>query len=83
MRARLAYGIVAAVVVVGLLATLVAAWFSGATAPPPAGLTDAGPFVRWALPLVRVVHDVSASLTLGALIFGGMLVPPRPWPRQG
>lgn len=83
MRARLAYGIVAAVVVVGLLATLVAAWFSGATAPPPAGLTDAGPFVRWALPLVRVVHDVSASLTLGALIFGGMLVPPAPGRAKG
>lgn len=74
-RPRIAVGIVPIVVVVGLLATVAAATFSGAAAPPPEGLTDAGPIVRWALPLVRVVHDVSASLTLGALLFGGMIVP--------
>lgn len=62
-------------VFVGLVATVLAATFSGAAAPPPEGLTDAGPVVRWTLPLVRVLHDVSASLTLGALLFGGMIVP--------
>ncbi|OFE17032.1 cytochrome C oxidase assembly protein [Humibacillus sp. DSM 29435] len=74
-RPRLAVEIVPIVVVVGLVATVLAAMFSGATAPPPEGLTDAGPIVRWTLPLVRVLHDVSASLTLGALLFGGMIVP--------
>ena len=76
--AGLAVGIVPVVVAVGLVATVAAAAFSGAAAPPPAGLTDAGPVVRWALPLVRVVHDLSASLTLGALLFGGMIVPATP-----
>ncbi len=74
-RPRLAVEIVPIVVVVGLVATVAAATFSGAAAPPPEGLTDAGPIVRWTLPLVRVLHDVSASLTLGALLFGGMIVP--------
>ncbi len=74
-RSRLAVEIVPIVVVVGLVATVAAATFSGAAAPPPDGLTDAGPIVRWTLPLVRVLHDVSASLTLGALLFGGMIVP--------
>ncbi|MDN5764877.1 MAG: bifunctional copper resistance protein CopD/cytochrome c oxidase assembly protein [Humibacillus sp.] len=74
-RPRLDVGIVPVVVAVGLLATVTAALFSGAAAPPPEGLTDAGPIVRWTLPLVRVLHDVSASLTLGALLFGGMIVP--------
>lgn len=74
-RPPLAYGAVLAVVTVGLLASVVAAAFSGALAPLPDGLTDAGPVVRWALPLVRVLHDVSAALTLGALVFAGCLLP--------
>lgn len=31
--------------------------------------------MRWALPLVRVVHDAAASLTVGALLLGALLVP--------
>ncbi|MBB2986469.1 bifunctional copper resistance protein CopD/cytochrome c oxidase assembly protein [Terracoccus luteus] len=71
----LAYGPVLAVVAVGLLATVVAAAFSGAAAAPPVGINDAGAVVRWALPAVRVVHDVTASLTFGALLLVGALVP--------
>lgn len=65
----------AAAVVVGLLASLAAAAWSGAGAPPPEGLTDAGPGVRWALPLVRVVHDLAAALTVGVLLLAATMVP--------
>ena len=67
--------VVAAVVLLGLGASVAAAAFSGAAAPLPGGLTDAGPAVRWALPLVRVVHDVAASLTLGVLLLVSTIVP--------
>lgn len=68
---------VAAVVVVGLLATVVAARYTGASDSPPDGIIDAGPVVRWALPLVRVVHDVAASLTIGSLLLAATMVPGR------
>ncbi|MEO7131538.1 MAG: CopD family protein, partial [Dermatophilaceae bacterium] len=67
--------VVAGVVVIGLLASLVAARFSGAAQPLEAGLSTAGPVVRWALPLVRVVHDVAASLTVGALLLAATMIP--------
>jgi putative copper resistance protein D len=63
------------VVVLALLASVVAAAWSGAAAPLPEGLTDAGPQVRWGLPLVRVVHDLAASLTVGVLLLAAMMVP--------
>jgi putative copper resistance protein D len=65
----------AVVVVVGLGASVAAAAFTGAAAPLPSGLSDAGPVVRWALPLVRVVHDVAAALTVGALVLGATMIP--------
>ncbi|NUR81221.1 MAG: bifunctional copper resistance protein CopD/cytochrome c oxidase assembly protein [Dermatophilaceae bacterium] len=68
---------VAGVVAVGLIATLVAARYSGAVDSPPGGITDAGPVVRWSLPLVRVVHDVAASLTIGSLLLAATMVPGR------
>lgn len=67
--------VVALVVVVGLGASVAAAAFSGAAAPLPSGLSDAGPVVRWSLPLVRVVHDVSAALTVGALLLAATMIP--------
>lgn len=70
-------GVVAGVAVVAVVASLLAAAFSGAVAPLPAGLTDAGPGVRWALPLVRVVHDLAASLTVGVLLLAATMVPGR------
>ena len=57
---------VALVVLAGLAASVVAAALSGAVAAPPGGLSDAGPVVRWALPLVRLVHDVAAALLVSA-----------------
>src|SRR6478736_3879617 len=69
--------VLAAGVAVGLLASVVAARYTGAAAPLPGGLTDAGPVVRWALPLVRVVHDVAASLTIGSLLLAASMIPGR------
>jgi putative copper resistance protein D len=67
----------AGAVVVGLVASVLAARSTGAAAALPGGLVDAGPAVRWALPLVRVVHDVAASLTLGCLLLAATMVPGR------
>ena len=69
--------VIAGVVAVGLVASVVAALYTGAADPLPGGLTDAGPVVRWSLPLVRVVHDVAASVTIGALLLAAAMVPGR------
>ncbi len=67
--------VVALALVAGLGASLLAARFSGAAAAPPSGLSDAGPVVRWALPLVRVVHDIAAALTVGSLLLAATMIP--------
>jgi putative copper resistance protein D len=74
-RTSVAIGVTVAVVCGGLVASLVAARFSGAAAAPPAGITDAGPVVRVALPLVRVVSDIAAALTLGVLLLAATMIP--------
>ncbi|KGN31676.1 copper resistance protein CopD [Knoellia sinensis KCTC 19936] len=40
-------------------------------------LEDPGPIVRWSLPLVRVVSDLSSAATLGLLVLAAFLVPER------
>ncbi|GAA2017232.1 cytochrome c oxidase assembly protein [Terrabacter terrae] len=78
--ARSAWGAalpVAGVAVVALLACVAAARFTGASDPLPSGFTDAGPVVRWALPLVRALHDVAASLTVGSLLLAATMIPGR------
>lgn len=75
VRRSVAAGPVALVVIAGLAASVVAAYFSGAVASLPAGLNDAGPVVRWSLPLVRVIHDVAAALTVGALVLAVTMIP--------
>ncbi|GAA2747385.1 cytochrome c oxidase assembly protein [Terrabacter aerolatus] len=72
-----ASAVVAGVVAVGLVSSVLAARFSGAAEALPGGLTDAGPVVRWSLPLVRVVHDVAASLTIGSLLLAATMIPGR------
>ena len=69
--------VLAGVVTVGLVASVVAARYTGAADAMAGGLTDAGPVVRWALPLVRVVHDVAASLTIGSLLLAATMIPGR------
>ncbi|MFC7595948.1 cytochrome c oxidase assembly protein [Terrabacter sp. GCM10028922] len=58
----------------GIVATVVAAWSTGAMAPL-VFVEDAGPLVRWSVPVVRVVHDVAAAVTLAALVFAASIVP--------
>ena len=64
------------------VAVVAAAWSpaswrpaSRAPRPPAAGYHGAGPVVRAALPLVRVVSDVAAALTLGVLLLAATMVP--------
>lgn len=72
---RTPLGPVAVVTVSGLVVALVAASLAGILAPLV--LEDPGPVVRWALPLVRVVSDLSSAATLGLLILAAFLVPER------
>ncbi|WP_097188718.1 cytochrome c oxidase assembly protein [Ornithinimicrobium cerasi] len=62
----------ATVLLVALLVAVPAASLSGAATPVLIG--DAGPFVRWGMPLVGVVHDLAAALTVGLLVLGAFLV---------
>ncbi|NKX50235.1 copper resistance protein CopD, partial [Arthrobacter deserti] len=61
-----------AVVVLALVAALV---FSGAAAART--LSDPGALTRWALPLARSVHNLSAAAVIGALVFAVGILPPR------
>jgi hypothetical protein len=51
---------------------------SGALAPVGLGLVDVALFVRFGLPALRAVHDLSAALTIGALVLAAWLVAPEP-----
>jgi cytochrome c oxidase assembly factor CtaG/putative copper export protein len=57
--------------IVALLVAVPAASLSGAAAPLALG--DAGPLVRWGLPVVRIVHDLAAALTIGLLLVAAFL----------
>lgn len=59
--------------VVAVAVVLAATVFGGGAAPLELG--DPGPFVRWSLPVLRVVHDAAAAVTVGALVVGAFLVP--------
>ena len=72
---RTPLGPVAVVTVSGLVVALVAASLAGVLSPLV--LDDPGPVVRWALPLMRVVSDLSSAATLGLLILAAFLVPER------
>jgi cytochrome c oxidase assembly factor CtaG/putative copper export protein len=62
----------AAVVVVALVAALT---FSGAAAART--LSDPGALTRWALPLAKTIHNLSAAAVIGALVFAVAILPPR------
>ena len=68
----------AAVVVAGVAVAWAVLGLSGELAPLGSGLADVGPLVRYALPAARTVHDLSAALTIGALVLGAWLVAPEP-----
>lgn len=66
------WGAPLAVLLVAGLVAVPAASLSGASAPVVLG--DAGPLVRWGMPLVGVVHDLAAALTVGLLMVAAFLV---------
>jgi putative copper resistance protein D len=61
-------------VLAGVVASAIAAHSTGAM-DPLVFVADAGPLVRWSVPLVRVAHDVAAAMTFAALVFAASLVP--------
>jgi len=69
-----------AVAVISLLACAVAVVVGRAAVPAVTGIQDVGAVVRWGLPLLRVVQDLSASLTIGLLVVGALLLPGKGQP---
>lgn len=69
-----------ATALVALLACAVALAIGGAASLVAPGVQDVGAVTRWGLPLVRVLHDLSASLTVGLLVVGALLVPGKGQP---
>ncbi len=63
-----------AAVPVTLVVALAVLAVTGELAPPALG--DPGPLVRWGLPVVRGVHDLSLVLALGSLLLVAAVVPP-------
>lgn len=61
------------VVVTAMVVALVAAAASGAVTPVLLG--DTGPVVRYGQVVVRVLHDLSAALTIGLLLVAAFLTP--------
>lgn len=60
-----------------VLAALLAAWLTGGLAPLGApGLPDPGATTRFGLPIVQALRDLSAMLTVGALVVASTCVPP-------
>ncbi|MBW0088835.1 cytochrome c oxidase assembly protein [Pseudonocardia sp. KRD-184] len=69
---------VVALLVVGSVAGMlvaVALGVAGAATVP--GLPDAGPLVTVALPMVRVLSEVAATVTVGMLLLAAVLAPPQ------
>jgi putative copper resistance protein D len=70
--------VIGAAVAAALLATVVGLALTGAAAPSL--LFDPGPGVRWGLPLVTVIGELAAALTLGVLVLTCVALPVTPAP---
>lgn len=57
--------------------TLVLLFLTGALAAVTPAIFDPGAMVRWGLPAVRTLHDLSAAATIGLLVTGTFLAPPE------
>lgn len=79
MNARPTVGLVA-LGTLGIAASALAVRSTGA-ADPLFFVADAGPLVRWSAPLLRVVHDLAAAVTLGALVLALFVVRTPTLPR--
>ena len=69
---------------IGVLAVLLAlagAAYTGATAPLAIG--DAGPLVRWGIPVAKVLADLGMALTLGVLALAATALPATGGGRSG
>ena len=63
--------------VFALAACLVVIGVGGAAAPAAPGLQDPGAVIRWGLPIIRTVHDLSAALTVGLFFLAAVAIPDR------
>lgn len=59
--------------VVAVLLAVVAAGWSGATAA--SALLDAGPAVRWGLPALTVLAEISAAVAIGGAVLAAVVLP--------
>ena len=67
----------ALVVLVPTLSAALLVW-NGAIEPySTLGLPDPGALTRWGLPLSRALRDLSAALTIGALVLAAVAIPPE------
>jgi len=60
---------------VGLAVLIAALVYTGSAAPPPLG--DPGPLVRWGLPVLTLIWQVAAVMTVGLLGLAAFLMPER------
>lgn len=74
---RRAHAVVGLAALVGLVAAALAATSTDAMAPL-VFVADAGPLVRWSALLLRVIRDLAAALTVGALLLAGAMIPTTP-----
>lgn len=65
--------VLAGTVLVGIAAAIIAGLTTGIF--NPAVISDPGPLVRWALPLIGVLRDLATSVTVGALLLVTFLLP--------
>ncbi len=70
-----------AVVLLAVLGVYAGVLLTGATAPLALG--DPGPVVRWGIPVLRVVTDLAAALTIGVLVLAAVALPARHGGRSG
>ncbi len=66
---------VVTLVVAAVIAVTVGVWFSGAALP--ALVLDAGPVVRWGLPLADTLGELAAATTIGSLVLAVCVLPRR------
>ena len=67
-------GVVALVAIAAMVAVLVAA--GSAPGPTATGLPDAGIAIQWSVPAARLLLDLCAIATVGALLVAAVLAPP-------
>lgn len=73
---KVAYAVGLLALVPALAAALLV--WNGAMAPNTAlGLPDPGALTRWGLPISRGIRDLSAAITIGALVLTAVVIPPR------